>query len=96
MVGPELGFNTGVSAAVTDAVFLAPGEEISVEDFDDDIESTDIALDFGAGLEIPSRHVAILIEAMYSWGLKNIDASPEVGESEVKTRTFLINVGIRF
>ena len=96
MVGPELGFNTGVSAAVTDAVFLTPGEEISVEDFDDDIESTDIALDFGAGLEIPSRHVAILIEAMYSWGLKNIDASPEVGESEVKTRTFLINVGIRF
>ncbi len=96
MVGPELAFKTRVNATVTDAVFLAPGEEVSVEDFDNDIDSTDVALDFGAGLEIPSRHVAILIEAMYSWGLKNVDASPEVGESKVNTRTFLINVGIRF
>lgn len=96
MVGPELGFNTGVSATITDAAFLAPGEEMSVEDFDEDIASTDVALDFGAGLEIPARNVAVLIEAMYSWGLKNIDATPEVGESKVRTRTFLVNLGVRF
>jgi opacity protein-like surface antigen len=96
MVGPEIGFKTHVEATVTDAAFLAPGEKRSVEDFGDDVDSTDVALDFGAGLEIPSRHVAILIEALYWWGLKNVDASPEAGESAVKTRTFLVNVGVRF
>lgn len=96
MVGPEIGFKTSVSASVTDAVFLSPGEDMAVDDFEENIDATDFALDFGAGLEIPSRHVAVLIEAMYSWGLKNVDATPEVGESGVKTRTFLVNVGVRF
>jgi len=96
MVGPEIGFKTRVTASVTDAVFLSPGEEMPVDDFEENIDSTDFALDFGAGLEIPSRHVAVLIEAMYSWGLKNVDSTPELGESGVRTRTFLINVGVRF
>jgi hypothetical protein len=96
MVGPEVGFKTGAEAIVTDAVFLSRGEAVPVEDFEENIDSTDVALDFGAGLEIPTQRVAVLIEALYSWGLKNVDRTPEVGESAVRTRTFLVNVGVRF
>jgi hypothetical protein len=99
-IGPELGFKTGTGASAASAD--VPGQILNMveknlsDQFDDYSKSTDIALDFGGGIEIPAGRVSIPIEGTYSLGLRNI-AIPSEGENgSAKTRTFLLNVGVRF
>lgn len=91
-VGPELGLRTGAKAVV-----YRGSTEDTIGDFEDDIASTDFALDFGGGAEIPAGRVSVVIEGLYSLGLKNTDAARDAGAPQsVKTRTFMINAGLRF
>lgn len=91
VVGGELGFKTSSGANL-----FAYGQEEEDEDFNDGVKSTDFALDFGGGIEIPGNRVSFLIEAIYSLGLMNLVETPENDVAVAKTRTFLVNLGVRF
>ncbi len=95
VVGPEIGFKTRAKATITDATVLDAGEEFSI-DLGDEVRSTDVALDFGGGVEIPYKRVVFLLEGIYSLGLKNISVDSEEGDGEASTRTLLFSVGVRF
>jgi hypothetical protein len=60
------------------------------------IKSTDFALDFGGGIEVPGKRVSFLIEGIYSLGLMNLVKTPDTDVATAKTRTFLVNLGVRF
>jgi opacity protein-like surface antigen len=56
-----------------------------------------MALDIGAGVEIPMGQVAVVLEGLYSRGLTNIVPGAEGDDFEdVKTRTFRVSAGLRF
>ena len=59
--------------------------------------SWDFAVCLGGGVEIPAGRVSLLAEGLYSIGLRNIAVDVPGGNvTDVKTRTFLANFGIRF
>ena len=101
VVGPELGFKVRAGASVATTAYV-PGDILNVaehdlsDQIDDYSKSTDVALNFGGGIEIPSGRMSILIEGIYSLGLRNIAIPSEGEDGSAKTRTFLFNVGIRF
>ncbi len=101
VVGPELGFKVGAGASLSTTAsvpqdILDMVEKEINDQVKDSVKSTDVALDFGGGIEIPSGRISILLEGLYSLGLRNI-AIPDEGENgSAKTRTFLFNAGIRF
>ncbi len=101
VVGPELGFRIRAGASVATTA-VVPGDILNVleEDLSDqlnnELESIDVALDFGGGIEIPSERMSFLIEGFYSLGLRNIAIPSEGEDGSAKTRTFLFNIGIRF
>ncbi len=83
---------SGVSAygIIGPAIDLKIGEDFSDITDTDEIESVDVSLVAGVGVEI-SRFI---IEGRGTWGLRNI---AKEGEGlDVKTRTFAILVGLRF
>jgi hypothetical protein len=101
VVGPEIGFKirSGASLSTTPPVprdLLDQVEKELSDQVEDNVRSTDVALDFGGGIEIPTRRMSFLVEGIYSLGLRNIATDPEDSEGSAKTRTFLFNVGIRF
>ena len=86
------GSASGVSAygIIGPAIDLKIGEDFSDITDTDEIESVDVSLVAGVGVEI-SRFI---IEGRGTWGLRNI---AKEGEGlDVKTRTFAILVGLRF
>jgi hypothetical protein len=90
-VGGELAFKTDAKA-----VLEASGSREEDADFNEGVRSTDFAIDFGGGIEIPSGRVSFRIEGLYSLGLLNLVSTPHNEIESAKTRTFLINVGIGF
>lgn len=101
VVGPELGFKASAGASLETSAPVPQEILDMVENEIDDqvknnVKSTDIALDFSGGVEIPSGRLAVLIEGVYSIGLKNIAVPDEGEDGSAKTRAFLFNVGIRF
>ena len=72
------------------AIDLKVGEDLSNLTDSDEVESVDVSLVAGAGVEI-SRFI---IEGRGTWGLRNI--AKEGDGLDVKTRTFAILVGLRF
>jgi hypothetical protein len=101
VVGPELGFKIQAGASVT-TTSAVPGDILNMLEEDlsrqvnDNLKSTDVALDFGGGIEIPSGRMSFLIEGIYSLGLRNIAIPSEGEDGSAKTRAFLFNIGIRF
>jgi hypothetical protein len=101
VVGPEIGFKTRAGASLSTNPpmpmdLVAQVEEELNDQVKDNVSSTDVALDFGGGIEIPARRMSFLVEGIYSLGLRNIATDSEDSEGYAKTRTFLFNVGIRF
>jgi hypothetical protein len=101
VVGPELGFKIRAGASLTTTASV-PGDILNMaekelsDQIDDYSKSIDVALDFGGGIEIPSGRMSILIEGIYSLGLRNIAIPSEGEDGSAKTRTFLFNIGVRF
>ena len=101
VLGPEIGFKTsaGASFSTTSSEvreFLSTLESELEDELNNNLKSPDVALDFGGGIEVPSGRMSFLIEGIYSLGLRNIAVVPEGEEGSAKTRTFLLNVGVRF
>ena len=72
------------------AIDLKIGEDLGDITNLDEIESVDMSLVAGAGVEL----ARFILEARGTWGLRNIAAGTE--GVEVKTRTFALLLGLRF
>jgi opacity protein-like surface antigen len=81
--GPQLGINLSAKAK-NDFV----GVE---EDLDEEVKGWDFGWTLGAGVEMNN----ISLDARYTLGLTNIDAS-ESSDGSIKNRTFTVLVGYRF
>lgn len=82
----------GVSAygIVGPAIDLKVGEDLGNFADPDEIESVDVSLVAGIGVEL----TRFIIEGRGTWGYRNI--ATRSGGGDVKTRTFAILVGLRF
>lgn len=98
VVPVNLRLNFGMGAPVSPFILAGPYAAFNlscdldnVGECDDDIESTDFGVDFGAGLKFGGRFFA---EARYMLGLKELsDITPEF---DSKNRAFVIMAGITF
>ncbi len=90
VAGPELAFKRQAKLWTERA-----GVRIEDDEFDSTVASTDVALDIGAGVEIPTGAVSWVLEGLYSHGLRDIADDPD-DEEVVKTRTLSVTAGLRF
>jgi len=90
VAGPELAFKRQARLWTERG-----GVRTDDDDFDSTVASTDVALDIGAGVEIPAGGVSLVLEGLYSHGLKDIADDPD-DEEVVKTRTLYVTAGVRF
>lgn len=101
VMGAELGFKTGSRASLAASADVPVGilnmvEQALADEVGENSKSTDIALDLGGGIEIPAGRMSVLVEGIYALGLRNIAIPAEGENGSAKTRTFLLNVGVRF
>jgi Outer membrane protein beta-barrel domain len=90
LVGAELAVRTSAEAR------LRLGSlEIEDDGFEDDVASTDFGLDVGAGIEVPSGGIALLVEGLYCHGVEDIAVNPAEPDV-VKTRSVRLALGLRF
>jgi hypothetical protein len=86
--GPSLGFKARAKGT-------AEGTDVSDEEADlsDQVESVDVGLVVGAGIEIGR----VTIDGRYTWGLRNLaKAVEELPAPDTKNRVFAILGGFRF
>ena len=92
MAGPELLIKTRARLAAT-----VDGVHVEDETFEDQVRDTDVALDVGAGAEIAVGRASLVLEGLYSHGLRNVAVPQPGGNVDVaKTRAFRLTGGIRF
>jgi hypothetical protein len=92
VAGPELLIKTRAHLAGT-----VDGVHIEDETFEDQVRATDVALDVGAGAEIAVGRASLILEALYSHGLRNVAVpQPAANVDVAKTRAFRLSGGIRF
>ena len=84
--GPSFDFKLNAKAKTSGM----PGSD--EEDIGEDVKTFEFAVVFGGGVEFGP----ILFEARWSEGLTNLDAAPETGSPNIKTRTILFLAGLRF
>jgi len=103
MVGPEIGLL--MAAKEKSEVTVAGETEEEEVDIKDDLKSTDLALNFGAGLAFPSGNMSFFLEGRYSMGMTDIsdpeEAEPtakqeDEDEATLKTRGIYVLAGVRF
>ncbi|MDP3679851.1 MAG: porin family protein [Flavobacterium sp.] len=82
-LGPQIGFLVSAKAK-------SGGES---EDVKDDLKSTDVSLNFGAGYDITPN---FMIGVRYSLGLTRLQDEIFPGEDESKNSVFQISVGYKF
>lgn len=90
LAGPQFAFKRR-AAVVTEVAGQRESETLT----DNDVKSVDVALHGGGGLEIPTGHGSMFIEAGYSWGIRNMN-NDRTEPDTVKTRAFLLGAGVRF
>lgn len=61
-------------------------------DLSDDIERLDVGITAGGGVELG----AIVIDARYTFGLGDLDASSSAGSAKIANRVFSVTAGLRF
>jgi len=92
LAGPELLIKTGARLMAT-----VDGVPIEDEGFEDQVRAMDVALDVGAGAEIAVGRASLILEALYSHGLRNVAVPQSGGNVDVaRTRAFRLSGGIRF
>lgn len=107
--GPEVGFLLTAKAIMEAEADISFNGFSTTQSFDEDedikdnLESTEFALNFGAGLEFPFSSVRGFIEGRYGLGLTKVNKKTESGEvqdifgdKEVKNNVIYINVGFIF
>lgn len=92
LAGPELQIKMG-TARLT---YTMLGVEEEVGAFDEQFRSWDLALDIGAGVEVPAGRLAVFVEGLYSVGLWNIVRPERSDFDEIKSNNLRVSAGVRF
>lgn len=87
--GPEVGFRMASRATTTLGVAAIDDEARAIT------RRTDVAADFGGGVERDLGRATLFVEGLYSHGLKNVVA-PATPLESVRTRTVTLLAGVRF
>jgi outer membrane protein with beta-barrel domain len=96
--GPVRAYVTGgpeVSVRLAARVISTFGNLTLDEDARDVTRRTDLAADFGGGVERDLGPARLFVEALYSYGLKNVVVPTTPGEA-ARTRTLTLAAGLRF
>ena len=104
MAGPELGILMSAKAksesSYSGILTLQEGvqqDETSSDEQDikDQLKSTELALNFGAGVEVPLSSIVLLLDVRYGLGLTKYHKKPETGEEpNAKNNVLYVNVGV--
>jgi hypothetical protein len=98
MAGPYLGFLLSAKN-IFDKFTPTGGSAITIDeeqDIKDETKSTDFGLNFGAGVSFPMGNNTLMLEAMYSLGLSNINDDSEDPDTKIKNKGIQIKAGITF
>jgi hypothetical protein len=92
LAGPAVAFE--LSCTLSAFVSGIPVEDdCDAPDIGIDRKKTDFSLVFGAGLEIQAGPGAIILDALYDLGLKNLADAADAPDEDVKTRAWMISGG---
>jgi Outer membrane protein beta-barrel domain len=99
IAGPEIGF---LISAKDNAIATSEAEAMGTKvgpytveqenDMKGSMESFDLAINFGAGLEIPLGMIEIFVDAQYSLGLTKVNKD----SGDIKNQVITINTGLSF
>jgi opacity protein-like surface antigen len=92
VAGPEAQLKRGQATTT----YRQSGIERELAGFDQQFRSWDVAVNVGAGLEIPAGPLSMVLEGMYSHGLRNIVATDRSDFDAIKTRSLRLGAGLRF
>jgi len=101
-IGPEIGYLLSAETSDFEADFQAYITELGGGAFEinepggdvkDDLESTEVAFNFGAGLIIPLGQMDLFLDGWYSLGLTKINKE---GENDIKNNLITLNIGLGF
>jgi hypothetical protein len=88
--GPELGILLSAKVkSETSGDFVEAGE--SEDDIKDNLKSTEFAVNFGGGVEIPLQAIIIIVDLRYALGLTKIHKSDEF---DAKNNVISLNVAV--
>jgi hypothetical protein len=96
VAGGEVSIKTGARLSVT--ISGTPGGAALEDDaFSSRVQASDLALDAGAGIEIPAGRLSLLVEGFYSHGFRDL-SKPDVKSDfdSIHARTFRLVTGVRF
>jgi hypothetical protein len=94
LLGPELSYLLSAKQK-TEADIMVIGLDTLLVDQDikDQLESLEIGLNFGAGIEFPVSTFAGFIEGRYGLGLTKTNKE---GEDDIKNNVIYLNIGLKF
>lgn len=92
-IGPEPAYLTAAEMTI-EAVAMVGAKFDSTLNIKDDLQSLDMGLNAGIGIEFPVSSFNAFFEVSYSLGLTNINKI--AGKEDIKNRLFYVNGGILF
>jgi hypothetical protein len=94
-VGPETSYLLSADVdVIADAMVLAGVEFDTTMEVTDELESLELGLNAGLGIEFPVRSFNAFFEASYGFGLTNVNNLE--GADDFKNRMIYLNLGIKF
>jgi len=101
IAGPEIGFllsgkdNASATAeAEAQGIKVGPYTINQEEDIKESLESTEFALDFGAGLSYSFGNIGIFADFIYSLGLTKVNKEEYDNSDDIKNQNIMINLGV--
>jgi hypothetical protein len=103
IAGPEIGFllsaeNVAEATAKAEAMgqTFGPYTTSLEEDVKDDMETIELALDFGAGLSFSFGNIEVFADFIYSLGITKINKEEFIEGEDVKNQNIMLNLGMIF
>ena len=94
ILGPEMSFLLSAKQkSEANIMVLGLDSTLIDQDIKDFLKSTELSLNFGAGIDFPISTFTAFIEGRYGLGITKINKE---GEDEVKTNVIYLNIGLRF
>ncbi|MBR9988281.1 MAG: PorT family protein [Gemmatimonadetes bacterium] len=92
IAGPEFAFDIGCEMSFPDEDYDCDDEALPEDFFSR--RSIDIGLSAGGGLAFAMGPGALLLEGRYTWGMTNIDDTPDAGEMKNRSAYFTAGYSI--
>lgn len=103
LAGPEISFllsgkdfAKATSEAEAQGITVGPYTVELEEDIKESLESTELAIDFGAGLGYTFGTAEVFVDFIYSLGITKINKEDFTADQDIKNQTIMINLGVLF